>query len=148
MILHQDLKEFIKSLNANSVDFVIVGAHALAFHGHPRFTADIDFLIYPSPENADRLVAALKQFGFGSLGYVAEDFLTPGQFVQLGVRLNRIYLLNAVSGVSNDEIWAGRAAGELDGIPVFFIGRDQFIKNKHATGRKKDIGDLESLGID
>lgn len=146
MTLNRDLKEFVASLNANNVDYVIVGAYALAFHGHPRLTGDIDFLLFRSRENAERLVAALHQFGFDDLGYNPDDFLTPDVFVQLGVPPNRIDLLNQISGVSNDEIWSERVAGDLEGIAVFFIGREHFIRNKRATGRRKDLGDLESLG--
>ena len=146
MTLHPDLREFLESLNASRVDFVIVGAHALAYHGHPRLTGDIDILVYPSRENAERVIQALIQFGFGSLGYVPEDLLTPGDFIQLGVIPNRIDLLNQVSGVSNEEIWAERIASHLDGVPVQYIGREHFIRNKRATGRQKDLGDLESLG--
>ena len=146
MTLHPDLREFLESLNASRVDFVIVGAHALAYHGHPRLTGDIDILVYPSRENAERVIQALIQFGFGSLGYVPEDLLTPGDFIQLGVIPNRIDLLNQVSGVSNDDIWAERIASHLDNIPVHYIGREHFIRNKRATGRQKDLGDLESLG--
>ena len=146
MTLHPDLREFLESLNARNVDFVIVGAHALAYHGHPRLTGDIDILVYPSRENAERVIQALIQFGFGSLTYVPEDLLTPGDFIQLGVIPNRIDLLNQVSGVSNEEIWAERIASHLDNIPVHYIGREHFIRNKRATGRQKDLGDLESLG--
>ena len=146
MTLHPDLREFLESLNASRVDFVIVGAHALAYHGHPRLTGDIDILVYPSRENAERVIQALIQFGFESLGYVPEDLLTPGDFIQLGVIPNRIDLLNQVSGVSNEEIWAERIASHLDNIPVHYIGREHFIRNKRATGRQKDLGDLESLG--
>ena len=92
MNLNRDLKEFVELLNVKEVDFVIVGAFALAFHGHPRFTGDIDILLYPSPKNAARVIDALREFGFGSLGYTSEDFLTPGDFIQLGVQPNRIDL--------------------------------------------------------
>ena len=146
MKLNRDLREFVESLNASGVDFVIVGAHALAFHGHPRFTGDIDILFYPTAENAARLVATLHDFGFAGLGYTPADFLTPGDFIQLGVPPNRIYLLNQVSGVSVDEIWKGCVAGNQDGIPVRFIGREHYIQNKRASGRSKDLADVDALG--
>jgi predicted nucleotidyltransferase len=144
--LNRDSKEFVELLNAKGVDFVIVGAHALAFHGYPRFTGDIDILFYPTSENAERLVATLQDFGFACLGYTPADFLTPGDFIQLGVPPNRIDLLNRITAVSIEEVWSGRISGKLDGVPVFFIGREHFIKNKRATGRGKDLGDIESLG--
>jgi len=124
----------------------VVGAHALAFHGHPRFTGDIDILLNPTRENAERVVQTLRNFGFESLGYTPADFLTPGDFVQLGVHPNRINLLNQISGVSIPEVWNGKVAGNLDGVPVHFIGREHYIQNKRATGRGKDTGDLEALG--
>ncbi|NUM55665.1 MAG: hypothetical protein HUU46_18640 [Candidatus Hydrogenedentes bacterium] len=146
MTLNRDLKEFVELLNANGVDYTIVGAHALAFHGYSRFTGDIDILLQPSRENMERLISALREFGFGSLGYKPEDFLTAGEFVQLGVWPNRIDLLNEISGVTIDEIWKTRVKGNLSGIPVYFIARNEFLQNKRATGRGKDIVDIESLG--
>lgn len=145
MTLNRDLKEFVELLNANGVDFTIVGAHALAFHGYSRFTGDIDVLINPTRENAERLVTTLTAFGFGPLGYKPEDFLTPGEFVQLGVWPNRIDLLNQISGVSTEDVWKTRIKGNLDGVPVNFIARNEFLQNKRATGRGKDIIDIESL---
>jgi len=146
VILHRDLKEFVELLNDKQVEFVIVGAHALAFYGHPRYTGDLDVLIQPNQLNAERIVEVLNAFGFEQLGLKPSDFLTPGDCVQLGVPPNRIDILNAISGVSNDEIWLGKVAGTLDGIPVHFIGKKQYIANKRAIGRGKDLADIEALG--
>ncbi|MDZ4859064.1 MAG: hypothetical protein SGI88_08755 [Candidatus Hydrogenedentes bacterium] len=146
MILHRDLKEFVELLNDKQVDFVIIGAHALAFYGHPRFTGDLDILIQPTAENTGRLIDALNAFGFASLGLRASDFLVSGDTVQLGVPPNRIDILNAISGVPLESVWEGRVAGILDGIPVFFIGRAQYIENKRSVGRGKDKADIEALG--
>jgi hypothetical protein len=143
--LQRDLREFIELLISNGVDAVIVDAHALAYHGHPRFTGDIDILVRPTVDNADRLVAALEAFGFGDSGLGREDFIRPGRVIQLGQPPNRIDLLTSVTGVDIEEIWAGRVAGELDGLPVFFIGRAELIRNKRATGRPQDAADVATL---
>jgi len=146
--LQKDLKEFIESLNSQGVEYVIVGGFALAFHGFPRYTADIDVLVRCSPENAARLEIAVFKFGFASSGLSASDFLSPNQVIQLGRPPNRIDLLTSITGVDFEEAWAQRVASELDGIPVWFIGRESFIKNKRATGRTQDKADLEALGVE
>lgn len=143
MPLAKDLSEFIALLNSNRVEYVIVGAHALAFHGVPRFTGDIDFLVRPSVENAARVAAALQEFGFKSL--TAADFTAEGQVLQLGFPPNRVDVLTSISGCGFDEVWEGRVDSNLDGQPVSFIGREEFRKNKRASGRPKDLADLDSL---
>lgn len=146
MPLPKDLREFIASLNSHRVDYVIVGAYALAFHGHPRYTGDIDILVGAAPENASRLEEVLREFGFGEAGLSARDFLEPEQVIQLGRAPNRIDLLTSITGVSFEEAWANRVPAELDGIPVSFIGRELLIRNKRATERVQDQADLEALG--
>jgi len=146
MRLARDLRQFIELLNSHGVEYLIVGSFALAFHGWPRFTGDIDILIRPSKENAQRVEAVIQDFGFGSLGLRADDFGKPYQVVQLGHPPNRVDLLTAITGVPFEEAWAQRQSGDLDGVPVAFIGRESFIKNKRATGRWKDRADLEALG--
>ena len=143
MTLQKDLREFVESLNSLSIEFLVVGAHALAFHGHPRSTGDIDLLVRVSPDNAAKLVAALDQFGFGSLGIEEADFLEEDQTIQLGRAPHRIDILTRISGVPFDEAWASKEAGELDGLPVWFLGRGHLIRNKLATGRGKDKGDVD-----
>lgn len=145
MTLAKDLREFIESLSSHGVEFVVVGAHAVAFHGHPRFTGDLDLLVRPAPENAGRLMAALRAFGFASPGLSAADFLRPESVVQLGVAPNRIDLLTSLTGVGFDEAWAGRVAGALGGLPVSFLGYDALLKNKQATGRTRDAEDVARL---
>src|SRR5260370_2797222 len=100
MPLNNDLREFVGLLNSNEVEYLVVGAFAVAFHGFPRYTADLDLLIRPTAENAERVVRALTQFGFGNLGITAEDFQSPGQVIQLGVQPNRLDLLTAISVVN------------------------------------------------
>ena len=146
METQQDFKDLFELLNAHSVDYLIVGGHALAFHGAPRYTGDIDILVNPCMENARRLLRALDEFGFGSLGLAVEDFTNPNMVVQLGYPPVRVDLLTAITGISWAEASAGGAAGFYGDIPVRFIGREQLIVNKRATGRRKDLADLEALG--
>ena len=146
MRLHKDLREFIGLLNSHGVEYLIVGGYALAFHGFPRYTGDIDILVRTTEENAVRLERTLRAFGFASLGIGAQDFLKPDRVIQLGLPPNRIDLLTFLTGLDFDEAWAGRAPGELDGLPVCFIGRAAFVKNKRVTGRAQDRADLERLG--
>jgi len=145
MRLNKDLREFIELLNSNKVEYLIVGAFAVAWHGCARFTADIDFLLRPSLENAAAVLAAIKAFGFGSLDITIEDLSRPHQVVQLGVKPNRIDLITSISGVEFEPAWANRLPGQIDGIPVQFIGREDLIRNKESTGRPKDLGDAYEL---
>jgi hypothetical protein len=145
MRLNNDLCEFLRLLNSNEVDYLVVGAFAVAFHGFPRYTADLDLLMRRTAENAERAMRALTEFGFGNIGITAPDFERPSHVVQLGVKPNRIDLLTGISGVSFEEAWAHRVAGELAGIPTQFIGRDALVRNKESTGRAKDLGDAEEL---
>jgi hypothetical protein len=133
-------------LNSQGVEYVVVGAFALAFHSEPRFTGDIDLLIHRTPDNANRVVGALKAFSFASFGITSDDLLSEGNVIQLGVRPNRIDLLNFLSGVDTEDVWRKRIAGDLDGVPVFYIDLESFQKNKLAAGRDKDLGDLRRLG--
>ena len=145
MDLSQDLSEFIKSLNSNNVDYVIVGGFAQAFHGRPRFTGDIDILIRPSTENAARLQSALSQFGFGRVGLREEDFTREQQVIQLGVAPNRIDVLTSLTGCNFEDVWATRVAAKIAGLPVNFISKEQYVRNKRAVGRPQDLADLEAL---
>lgn len=145
MPLNKDLREFLELLNSNAVDYLVVGAFAVAFHGFPRYTADLDLLVRPTGDNAQRLLRVLSQFGFGGLEICAEDFQAPGRVIQLGVIPNRIDLLTAISGVSFEDAWATRKKGELDGVSTQFIGREALLRNKESTGRAKDLGDAAEL---
>ncbi len=145
MRLSNDLREFLELLNSRGVDYVIVGAHSLAFHGLPRYTGDLDILVRAAPENAAKLVDLLNQFGFAHSGFRESDFTKPNQVIQLGRAPNRIDLLTSISGVSSDEAFGTRISAELDCIPVFIIGKDVLIQNKRAVGRPQDLADLETL---
>lgn len=146
METQQDFKELLALFNEHRVEYVIVGGYALAFHGIPRFTGDLDVFVNPSPENALRILKALDAFGFASVGLTAEDFVRPDHIVQLGVPPVRIDMLTSLSGVSWEEVFEGRVAGSYGDVPVYFIGLEQFVANKRVLGRKKDLADIESLG--
>jgi hypothetical protein len=133
-------------LNSQGVEYVVVGAFALAFHSEPRFTGDIDLLIHRTPDNANRVVDALRAFGFASHGITSDDLLSEGKVIQLGIQPNRIDLLNFLSGVDTEDVWRKRIAGDLDGVPVFYIDLESFRKNKLAAGRDKDLEDVRRLG--
>ncbi len=145
MPLNKDWREFLELLNSNGVDYLVVGAFAVAFHGFPRYTGDLDVLVRPTEENAGRVMDALREFGFGSTGIKVEDFSRPGIVIQLGVEPNRIDMLTAISGVGFEEAWEGRSEAELDGVATRFIGRAALLRNKEQTGRAKDLGDAEEL---
>lgn len=145
MPLTKDSREFIECLISNHVEFLVVGALAVAWHGYPRYSADIDFLVRPTAENAVRVLAALKQFGFGSIGITLEDLSSAGKVVQFGYEPNRIDLMTSISGVSFEEAWNSRVTGSLDNLEVHFIGREALIRNKQASGRSKDLIDAAEL---
>jgi predicted nucleotidyltransferase len=145
MRLSRDLREFLELLNSRGVDYVVVGAHSLAFHGRPRYTGDLDILVRATPENAAKLVNLLNEFGFADSGFKESDFTEPGQLVQLGHAPNRIDLLTSITGVTTDEALATKMTAELDGIPVFILSKDALIRNKRAVGRPQDLADLDVL---
>lgn len=140
-----DFEELLRCLNGRNVRAIVVGGHALAFHGRPRFTKDLDVFVDPTPTNADRLMSALADFGFGDVGLSAGDFGQPGKIVQLGVAPNRIDLLTVIDGVTFDEAWADRASGRFGSVPIAYLGRESFIKNKRAAGRPQDLADIDAL---
>jgi hypothetical protein len=123
----------------------VVGGHALAFHGRPRFTKDVDVFVEPTHENAESLLLALDDFGFGSLGLTAADFSTSGRIVQLGVAPNRVDFITSIDGVSFAEAWDGRAIGHFGAQPVSYLGRQELLRNKRAAGRPQDLADIDAL---
>ena len=146
MEVQPDFKDLLALFDAHGVECIIVGGYALAFHGAPRFTADLDILVRADPENSQRILSALEEFGFKSVGLSADDFQQPEKVVQLGVPPVRVDILTSLTGVTWEEAFAGRVAGKYGPVQVYFIGRDQFIANKRALGRKRDLADLEALG--
>ncbi len=125
-MLNNDFKEFIRLLNKNDVKYLIVGGYALALHGHPRYTKDIDIWILINRENAERTIFALKEFGFESLDLSAEDFMAPGYVIQLGQPPSRIDILTSVTALEFDECYASRMKIEIDELPVNFIDIENF----------------------
>ena len=146
MEIQRDFKELLALFNANNVAYLIVGAYALAFHGSPRYTGDLDLFVRPDPENAARILRALDQFGFGALDITVADFQAPDKVVQLGVPPVRIDLITSLTDVSWDEAAGGAAPSRFDDVAVRFLGKNELIRNKRALGRKKDLADIESLG--
>jgi predicted nucleotidyltransferase len=146
MELERDFKELLELLNSHKVEYLLVGAYALAFHGAPRFTGDLDIFVRSSHENAERIMAALSAFGFGSEGLSPEDFEKPNQIIQLGVPPVRVDLITSISGVTWEQAMGGSIASDMDGTTVRFIGKNELVMNKRAAGRKKDLADIEALG--
>ena len=144
-MLNQDFKEFIESLNKNNVRYLVIGGFAVAFHGHPRYTKDIDVWIGMSQENAVNMVKALEEFGFASLGLKEDDFTAPDQIIQLGYPPERIDILTTPPGVNFEECYARRVQTEMDGVLVNFIDVENLKRNKKAAGRHQDLADVENL---
>lgn len=145
MILNPDFIEFFQLLNENNVQYLIIGGYAVAYHGHPRYTKDIDVWICIDPNNAGRVVKTLTDFGFESLGLKEEDFLETDTVIQLGVAPNRIDLIMGVAGVEFGECYAKRAETEIAGIKLSFIDLESLKKSKQASGRLQDLADVENL---
>lgn len=133
-------------LNEHKVEYVIVGGYALAFHGAPRYTGDMDILVKPDRQNARRILAALEDFGFGGLDLSIEDFEKPDVIVQLGVVPVRVDIITSLTGVTWEQVYSNKVKGNYGDVPAAYIGRAQFVTNKRAVGRKRDLADLEALG--
>jgi len=142
MALQKDFREFIELLVGKNIDFLVVGAHAVAFHGFPRLTGDIDFFFSLAKDNVEKLATVLTDFGFP---FTVESLSLPNKIFQMGVPPNRIDLFNWLSGVTFEEAWESKVSGEIDGINVFYLSKDHLIKNKSMSGRPKDLIDLEVL---
>ena len=124
---------------------MIVGGYAVGIHGHPRYTGDLDIWLLPDPSNAAKILKAIKAFGFGSLDITEADLTQEERIIQLGYPPLRIDLLTSIDGVHFDESYPNRKTIEIDGLPVSFIGFADLIKNKKASGRHQDLGDIENL---
>ena len=145
MDLAPDFNEFCALLNARAVEFVIVGAHALAFHGAPRFTGDLDILVRPTEENGERLLRAVADFGFPTSPVTPADIKIGRKVIEMGIPPVQIHVMSMIDGVTWDEVWETRAMGPLGSGAVAFIGRDSFLRNKRAAGRPKDLADIDAL---
>jgi len=145
--LNEDFFDLLSALQEAEAAFVIVGAHALAAHGVARATGDLDILVQPSPDNARRVLEALLRFGapVADHGLTVKDLATPGMVYQIGLPPRRIDILTRISGVEFDDLWAGRIEREVDGLRLAFPGLDDLVVNKRASGRPKDLLDVELL---
>jgi hypothetical protein len=145
MKLPPEWREFIGLLCSHRARFLVVGAHALAAHGRPRATQDIDILVEPTRANARRVCSALADFGFTALAKEVEAFATPDRMATLGMPPLRIDIMTSISGVSFRQAWRGRVTANLDGLGIGFLGRAEFLRNKTASGRPKDLLDIALL---
>ncbi len=144
-MFNQDFKEFIELLNKNKIEYLVVGGYAVGIHGYPRYTGDIDIWIKISNEIADKMVSVLDEFGFGEYELKREDFLNSINVIQLGYPPLRIDIIMSIDGVNFEESYSKRVEKVIDGMPINFIGFEELIKNKRASGRDKDIIDLKNL---
>jgi hypothetical protein len=147
-LLNPDFRDMLSILSEEGVEFLVVGAYAMAAHGLPRATGDMDIWVRCSEENAQRVWRALKRFGAPLLNLMLEDLKTPDIVFQIGVAPNRIDVLTSIAGVSFDDAWPCRKEAEVHGQTVAVIGRDHLLQNKRAAGRPKDLADaawLESV---
>ncbi len=144
--LPQDFKEFLKLLNKHEVKYLLIGGYAVSYHGYPRSTADMDIWVAIEPNNADRLVAVLREFGFDVPKLETSLFLNEDKVIRMGLPPLRIEVLTTISGVNFDECYSGRIIDNIDGVEVNIISLKHLKINKKASGRYKDLDDLEYLG--
>lgn len=141
----QDFREFVKLLIKNKVEYLIVGGYAVSIHGYPRYTGDLDIWLNPTPENAEKILLSVNEFGFSSFRLTKEDFTRRGNVIQLGYPPLRIDLLTEIDGVTFDECYLNRKEVLIEGLMVNFIGYNDLLKNKKESGRARDIDDIENL---
>jgi len=143
--LPPDFKEFLQLLNAHQVEYLLVGGYAVGYHGYPRATVDMDIWIGKGPATAEKMVAVLREFGFDVPNLSADLFLKDDQIVRMGVPPIRLEIFTSIPGVRFEECYAARVLGEIDGVPVSLINLRDLKTNKKASGRNKDLADLENL---
>ncbi|HEY4966638.1 MAG TPA: nucleotidyltransferase [Puia sp.] len=146
MTLAQDFEDFVKLLNLHGVEYMVVGGYALAFHGKPRHTGDLDIWISISEKNAVRILRVLKEFGLSSMDFKKEDFLKPGYMSQIGYPPLRIDILNSIDGVEFKDAIQNMLRLEIDNdFTINYIGLNDFVKNKQASGRSQDLADIQEI---
>jgi hypothetical protein len=145
MQLPKDFVELLALLNEKKVRALIVGGYAFVYHARPRTTKDIDIWVEPTPDNAQRLLEALDDFGFGSVGLKTQDFLEPGRFVQLGYPPHRIDLITSLKAVDFEDAWQGRVEDRVGDVTLYILGISELIRNKKAVGRPQDQADVAVL---
>ena len=143
--MNRDFVEMLFALSETGSDFLIVGAYAVAAHGHPRATGDLDIWVRPSPENAERVLQALQAFGAPLSNLSREDLTHPDTVFQIGVSPFRIDILTSITGVDFEQAWKNKMTISIEGRPVFCIGLDDLLLNKKATARAKDLADVDAL---
>jgi len=147
-MLQKDLREFIELLNSEGVRYVIVGGYAVAFHGHPRVTGDIDVFVDATATNSSKMERVVRAFGFPGPGLSAADFAKRDKIVQLGLPPNRVDIITSIDAVTFDEAWSTRVEATLDDVRVNYISKELLLKNKAATGRAGDAADIERMQRD
>lgn len=148
MNIPEDFKEFLQLLNSNNVEYVLIGGYALAYHGVPRYTGDIDLLIAKTGKNSEKILMVLEEFGMGSLGLEAQDFLTPDNVIQIGYPPLRIDILTDISGVSWQQVWKNKVFSNIADTKIAVISKEDLIQNKKASGRAVDLGDISRLSTE
>ena len=143
--LADEFREFCASLVAADVEFLLVGAYAVAAHGAPRFTGDFDLLVRPTAENGSKLLSAIRAFGFPTGPLEAHSFEDPATLVEMGVPPLQVHVMTSISGVTWDEAWEGRLEVTFGGVRVPVLGRHELLRNKRAAGRAKDLADIDAL---
>ena len=143
--MNRDFLDILRELSAAQADYLVIGAFAVGVHAEPRATGDLDVFVRPSGGNAERVFAALQKFGAPLTDLTVADLATAGTVFQMGVPPYRIDIINEISGVSFEDAWQGRVMVDIDGFAVSFIGREELLRNKIASGRNKDIIDVELL---
>ncbi len=144
-MLAPDFKEFIRLLNHHEVEYLVVGGYAVGFHGYPRFTGDLDIWLLPSEANALKILKSVEDFGFASIGLTIHDLTKEGNVIQIGYPPLRIDLLTQIDGVSFNECYKNKTVATIDNIEIPFISYGDLLKNKKASGRHRDLDDLENL---
>jgi len=143
--IQKDFEELLACFNKHRVKYCLVGAYAVAFHSIPRYTKDMDVFVEASPENAKKIMSALREFGFSSSGLGEDDFARPGKTVQLGYEPVRVDIVTSIDGCRFDTVWKHRKAGSYGRVRVFFIGLEDLLKNKRVSNRGQDQLDLATL---
>ena len=144
-MLSKDFKEFVALLKEHGAEYMIVGDYAVGVHGYPRYTGDLDIWLKPDRENAERVMRALRDFGFGGLSISVDDLTKENNIIQLGQPPLRIDLLMSIDGVTFEESFANRVERTFDGLAMYFIGYHDLVKNKKASGRHRDLDDVENM---
>ena len=143
--MNDDFVDLLRAFSEAEVRFLVVGAYALAIHGHPRATGDLDVWVEPTPENADRVYRALQRFGAPLSDITPADFASPSLVYQIGLPPRRVDVLTALTGLTFEEAWPGRLQRSIGGVEVDVIGRSAYLRNKKATGRPQDLADVARL---